>query len=231
MSREKRECQESNGVVRDEFKCRILRVADSGNTNRTAIMKWLETQGERARQRFMRQVAILREQPAKGGMPEFYDSGVHEGAPYCVMEEVAPLANYLPPAEAIAVVRDVANACRMLRTHKNEYFHCGIHPVHIGRRPDGHAVLLGFGWVFTKNQALVAPSTIDPPLYLAPEDLSEGWISECAEIYALGKLLSELMNDKVPSELASVVADATAEDPKKRIQSIPELLVRLEGKY
>jgi len=199
------------------------------NGDLVAMMKRLVAEGERHRQRFMRQIAIVREQPAKDRMPKFYGAGEDGGVPYFIMEDVTPIPEHLPLTEAVAVVRDVAEACLMLRSHRDEYFHCGIHWEHIGRRSDGRAILLAFGRAFTKVQALVAPSTIDRPYYLAPEALAEGWITEKAEIYALGRLLADLLDGKVPSDVAPVIADATAERPEERIGSLPELIVRLNN--
>ena len=199
------------------------------NGELTGIMKVLADKSARLRQRFLCEISIMREQPACGRMPAFYVADEHDGELYYVMEKVDPIPEHLPLTEAVSVVRDVAEACQMLRSHKNEYFHAGLNREHIGRRSDGRAVLLGFGLVFMKIHALVAPSTIPGAHYLAPEAMAEGWISEREEVYALGRLLVDLLNDHVPPELKTVVDAATCRDPQSRIQSISEFLVRLDA--
>jgi len=188
-----------------------------------------------------------------------YSAGSEAGRLFIAMRFVdgtdlrAVLAEHgkLTPAEAVAIVADVASA--LDSAHAAGLVHRDVKPANIllaerlGRRT---AFLTDFG--LTKGvqaggtQLTGTGQWIGTLDYVAPEQMTDGRVDARTDVYALGCVLFEMLtgsvpfpgtdmqkmwghvNDPLPSlpvseALGRVVTRATAKDPSERIQSAGDL--------
>jgi serine/threonine-protein kinase len=179
---------------------------------------------------------------------DVFDCGVHEGAPYLVMElvEGETLARLLareqrlPAERAVSLLLPIVSAVAAL--HAAGVVHRDIKPANIllGRRgADDFAPKLGdFGlarFASATASATLPGVALGTPAYLAPE-LRDGSrsASELSDQYALGVVLHEVLTgskpangesqaSSSPSELDAIIARATAADPAMRFDSVVDL--------
>jgi serine/threonine protein kinase len=111
----------------------------------------------------------------------------------------------LPPAEALDLVRQVAEALRYV--HARGIIHRDLKPQNVMvRKDDGRAVLMDFGigkWTGDNaTQALtMSGMRVGTPRYMAPEQArAEGPIGGAADVYALATILFELLTGRAAYE-------------------------------
>ncbi len=136
---------------------------------------------------------------------QVYDYGeTDSGAPYLVMEYVTgePLSHRLrtgamPPAAAIAMAAQVADALR--DAHAHGLVHRDIKPDNV-ILTDGGAKLVDFGIcaMIGAPDADADGRLLGTPAYLAPERIADAPVQPAADVYGLGVLLYRALSGSLP---------------------------------
>ena len=165
-----------------------------------------------------------------------------QGQPYLVMEYVegshidehcrrgrlgvrAVLVLFLPVCNAVA------------SAHRQLVIHCDLKPSNLLVDGHGRPVLLDFGIarLAGRVEADNAAGAFPPawtPRYASPEQRARGAVSTASDIYSLGVLLGELLEEAGDRrrtsalrlrELAAIVGRATREDPAERYATVDAL--------
>lgn len=173
------------------------------------------------------------------GIARILDGGsTTDGLHYLVMEFVdgVPIdehvqARQLPVDTRLALLLEVCAA--LADAHRHLVLHCDIKPANILVGEDGRAKLIDFGIARLRD-------VIDPALphgftrgYASPQRLAGEAPTVADDVYALGKLLAELVSGRLPAdaddvaagdgldeELAAVARQALATDPARRYGSV-----------
>jgi serine/threonine-protein kinase len=167
-----------------------------------------------------------------------FDSGVHEGCGFIVIELVAGRTlrailderRVLPPPEAIELAAQVADALDC--AHRHGVIHCDVKPPNIIVAPDGCPKLVDFGiaraMAATTDQAEEIWGSAS---YMAPEQVEGLRPDGRTDIYALGVVLYEMLAGRLPYEgetIASVVAQRLTRDPPPLRQQDPGIAPAIE---
>lgn len=204
------------------------------------------------RDRFLqeRQILASLDHP---NLARLLDGGVtDDGRPYFAMEFVAgqPITDYaathdLDLRARLELFRDVcaavAHAQRRLVVHRD------LKPSNILVTGEGEAKLLDFGIARLLGSGEEAGFTqfgprLLTPEYAAPEQLEGGTITTATDVFALGRVLQELLSadssgeqaGRLPRDLLRIVRKATAADPDRRYPAAAALgedLARFLGGY
>jgi len=167
-----------------------------------------------------------------------FDSGVHEGSGYIVMELVAGRTlrailderRVLPPPEAVELAAQIADALDC--AHRHGVIHCDVKPQNIIVTPDGCPKLVDFGIARAMSATTGQAGEIwGSAPYLAPEQVEGPRPDGRTDVYALGVVLYELLTGRLPYEgdtIASIVAQRLAKDPPPLRQHDPGVAPELE---
>lgn len=110
--------------------------------------------------------------------------------------------------------------------HHAGWIHCDVKPENVMVTADGTAKLLDFGLARPTN----APSTehfAGTPRYMAPEQLRGEPVDASADLYAMGKVLEELLGGEGPGDLDRLIRRCLSADRSLR-PGATELLLELE---
>ena len=203
---------------------------------------------ERLIERFERERQMLA-QLSHPNIARLFDGGeTDEGAPYIVMEHVdgRPLHGWMEAetpdrAARLALFLQVARAVAF--AHGRLIVHRDITPSNILVTRDGQAKLIDFG--ISRPPALIrdedaaeassgSSSSLQSlsltPGYAAPERLTRQEVTTAADIYSLGKVLTDLFPDAAANkELAAIIACATAWRPDDRYRTVEGMIDDLEA--
>ena len=148
------------------------------------------------------------------GIARIFDSGVHEGCAFVVMELVAgrPLDQIIhdgsrpAPSEAAAIVSRVADALDY--AHQQGVVHCDVKPQNIILTHEGQPKLVDFGIarVMTTTRSLGPEELRGSAPYVSPEQVRGERVDGRADVYALGAVLYELLTGRPPFQGATIVA-------------------------
>lgn len=204
-----------------------------------------------ARQRFLRERQVLArlEHP---GIARLIDGGIEPtGIAWLALEFVdgeAIVANVrrlrVPRMQRVLLLESVCDAVAF--AHRQFVLHQDIKPANVLVDREGRARLLDFG-IARLLDADGDPASTGPsprtPRY-APPELVRGEVTGiAADVYQLGLLLGEVLDDAdapanrrraVDADLAAILAKATADDPRERHASAADLaddLVRWRGRF
>lgn len=173
--------------------------------------------------------ACLREARAAAGLVHagiatIFDTGVHDGQSFLVMELVPGRTlralllrrGRLPPDEAVAIAARVAEALDY--AHRRGVLHCDVKPHNIIVTPAGAPKLVDFGLARAANvtRAFDTGEVYGSAPYLAPEQVRGGSIDARADVYALGVVLYEMLTGRPPfrgENVAAVLAQRLTVDP------------------
>ena len=119
----------------------------------------------------------------------------------------------LPPAEAAAVVADVAEA--LFHAHQRGVIHRDVKPGNVLLSSDGRTRLVDFGIAHSLSigaERLTLDGTVIGTLHaMAPEQLAGGPISPRTDLYGLGTVLHEALTGRPPYAATSPLALADAQ--------------------
>ncbi|MEO0878913.1 MAG: protein kinase [Pseudomonadota bacterium] len=173
---------------------------------------------------------------------QLYDGGeMDDGAPYFIMEYVdgAPLNIYLqqqnPPLnERLQIFSDIAAAVAF--AHRNLIIHRDLSPANALVAKDGAVKLIDFGISHSVGDASAehadGPRLTMTEGYAAPERARGEPATTAADIYALGVILSDLIdNIDAPRrrDLEAIAAKARAPAPDDRYAGVAAMLADLDA--
>ncbi|MFO7897992.1 MAG: FHA domain-containing serine/threonine-protein kinase, partial [Planctomycetota bacterium] len=144
----------------------------------------------------------------------------------------------VPPAEIAEIGHRVAGA--LAESHETSVVHGSLRPDRIVRTFSGHVRLLGLGLpaprlgeLSTEPDLQKRPSRI---VYMAPEQVAGGGISESGDVYSLGAVLYHLLCGRAPfvgvneAELAPRISTQTIPPVRELRSETPKPLADLIGR-
>jgi len=161
-----------------------------------------------------------------------------QGQPYLVMEYVkgAHIDEHCRRGRlgVRAVLVLFLTACNAVASaHRQLVIHCDLKPSNLLVDGHGRPVLLDFGIARLADRVGAdTPSPAYTPRYASPEQRARGVVSTASDIYSLGVLLSELLEEasdrhRVSAlrlrELAAIVERAAHQDPAERYATVDAL--------
>lgn len=129
----------------------------------------------------------------------------------------------LSSADRLKLAKSITAALDLM--HKSGLVHVELTPSSIGIREDGSPVFLDLDWIRFVNES--APwdgfqGEIGFDGYIASEVAAGGIPSKASDIYALGRLLTELLTDKSISDTINVGSDDTTRGSVVLIDGLPD---------
>ncbi|UXA14460.1 serine/threonine protein kinase [Mycobacterium sp. SMC-8] len=131
----------------------------------------------------------------------YIDMRLVEGAS---LKEVLRAEGALPPARAVAILRQVAAA--LDAAHADGLIHRDIKPENVLLTPDDFAYLVDFGIAHGGGEASVTSTglVVGSSAYMAPERFSGERGGPASDVYSLACLLYESLTGRAPFEAADV---------------------------
>lgn len=194
------------------------------STHRPVALKLLGGKvfgSEKARARFEREVELTA-RLQHTNIARIYDSGLHRGVYYYVMElvEGVPLDRYvkenrLGQKEILRLVRTVCEALQ--HAHQRGVIHRDLKPTNVLVTADGQPHLLDFGLAkaFLEADSGVSATafgeTVGTPGYMSPEQVRAEKTDSRTDIFAVGVVWYELLagqrpfEGKTPAEILSSI--------------------------
>jgi len=179
---------------------------------------------------------------------QLFDAGVtSDGLPYFVMELISgqPITSFadgenVSLGSRLELFLKVCSAVRA--AHENGIIHRDIKPSNVLVKPDGQPKLLDFGIAkviaYSENDDVtVVEERRLTPKYAAPELHRGEAVTPATDVYSLGTLLRDLVEpcnsatagDHSSSCIKEVITQSTQDDPKKRQNSVAELMAQING--
>ena len=184
------------GVV---FEARHRQRPDEGSVA-VKILPLAGLTGERALQRFEREVRILQRMDHEQ-IVTAREFGTEDDTPFLVMDLVqgtplGELSGELSPTDAAALVASLARAVQA--AHDQGILHRDLKPANVIVRADGTPVLLDFGLVAARDEATITSTgdLLGTPRYMAPEQARGQPATVQSDVHALGLLLYELLTGR-----------------------------------
>lgn len=222
---------------------------DAGDFNHTVAIKVIRpgALSDALIERFGRERQTLADLPHPN-IARLYDGGqTADGQPYIVMELVdgRPITDWarehaLPLRSRLALFLSACEAVRF--AHQNLIVHRDLTPANVLVTAEGQVKLIDFGIARAQD---LEPATDGPraalaamsltPGFAAPERLAGAGATTLVDIYSLGRLLADLLEDLPPDpDLRAIAARAAAERPEERYASVDALMDdvrrRLDGR-
>ncbi|HYU19521.1 MAG TPA: serine/threonine-protein kinase, partial [Chloroflexota bacterium] len=174
------------------------------------------------------------------GIAKVFDSGIHDGRRFVVMElvpgrtlrEILVERGPLPAAEALDLAAQVADA--LDEAHRHNIVHCDIKPQNVIVTPAGAAKLVDFG---IARAASVTSNPADHEIrgsaaYVSPEQVSQGRVDGRSDVYSLGAVLYEMLTGRPPFQgqnVAAIISQRLVVDPPSPRSLVPSISPQLEG--
>lgn len=195
---------------------------NDGTFRRSVALKLPHARMDRAglRERLLRERDILAtlEHPH---IARLYDAGLSDqGHPYLAMQLVdgVPITDHaderrLPLAERVRLLLQVADAVQY--AHQRLVLHRDLKPSNILVTPEGQAVLLDFGIAKLMAEGVAQPTVISrqggglrTPEYASPEQIAGEPLTTASDVWALGRVLYQLLVGRRPFAVARESAAA-----------------------
>lgn len=213
--------------------------------NRRVAIKFLPetlTQNPKAVERFITeaQVAGRLNHP---NVIAIYDIGQESGHYYIVMELLNPLsaAGYVKergPMQWSEAAKVIADCCAALHAaHQVGLIHRDIKPDNILCSPTGSTKLVDFGLVkdtqFNASALTQTGVVAGTPLYMSPEQASDGELDHRSDIYSLGATFFTLLTSKPPytgdaaPQIMFKHVTAPTPNPRDLVPEIPESIAQV----
>ncbi|HET8712462.1 MAG TPA: SUMF1/EgtB/PvdO family nonheme iron enzyme [Gemmatimonadales bacterium] len=189
--------------------------------------------------RFLREIKVTAQLSHPHILP-LLDSGEADGLLYFVMPYVEgetlrhriDREKQLPLDDALRITREVADGLES--AHRRGVIHRDVKPENI-LIEEGHAVVADFGIARAVAESADSKLTgtgiaIGTPDYMSPEQRLAGRagpIDARTDVFALGKVLQELVGAEAPEDVQRVIRRATSEDPAERYASAAEMVAAL----
>ncbi len=148
-----------------------------------------------------------------------FDVGTCDSGPYLVMELLRgkTLAQRIaegpiPVAEALHIAEEMAKG--LAHAHQRGVLHRDLKPANVFLCEDGRVKLLDFGLAHLLGTEGI--SGAGTPKYMAPEQARGEEVDQRADVYAAGRVLSEMLGERRPRRLERAIAQATSTDPAAR---------------
>jgi eukaryotic-like serine/threonine-protein kinase len=210
-----------------------------GLYDREVALKLPRVAGNRALADRMAQERLIGARLEHPRIARLYDAGVDPVlGPYIVMERVRG-QHLLEHAHSQALTRPqcmrlMLQVCdAVAHAHRHLVVHRDLKPSNVMVDERGEVKLLDFGVARLLDDEGAGPSTTlsdsgltRTPRYAAPEQVQGGVITTATDVYALGAVLSELLEatpGPLEPELQAVLARAMASDPQQRYGSAEPL--------
>lgn len=189
------------------------------------VLDVTDRKGSRAA-RFTREAHILARLDHPGIVP-VHDAGVlPDGRPFYVMKLVSGrrldevLAGRAPQADRLDLFARVLDAVAF--AHAHGVVHRDLKPENIMAGGFGEVFVMDWG-VAQDGPADAEPAVVGTPGFMPPEQEGARPVDARADIFALGKVLAQVMgNDPAPA-LKAVAAKAQHPDPQSRYQTVDAL--------
>lgn len=139
------------------------------------------------------------------GVINVYDSGIHNGEPFLVMEYVdgATLEDILngdlirEPMLRYRLMNDIAAGLDY--AHGQAVIHRDIKPTNVLVTRDGHAKIVDFGMAKLKDSNLTTTGVfLGTPSYASPEQILHGRIDHRADLFSFGIMAYEILTGERP---------------------------------
>ena len=211
--------------------------AEGENGDAVAI-KMLYRLDDKSQARFERESAIL-SQIKHRNILRLLSFGSCGGRSYMVTELLRECE--LPSSDhgVAAFLRQIMSAAEEL--HRHGFIHRDIKPANILARDDGTPVLIDFGLASPMSAAQretdgisieggrrIAVGTIG---YAAPEQFNGLPVGREADVHAIGMLIKDCYQDKMPDCWNRIYLAATTSDPKSRYQTVQALRRAVERRH
>ena len=166
------------------------------------------------------------------GLAPVYDAGIlPDGRTYYAMRLIQGrrLDEYLRQEAALPVrLRLFEKICEAVAfAHNRGVIHCDLKPQNIMVGEFGEVFVVDWGVARTIERTIDgAPlPAAGTPQYMAPEQSSAGGqaLDARTDIFALGRILRDLMPDSPPRPLAAIVRKASAQNPADRFSDVQQL--------
>ena len=201
------------------------------------LLKFEAMQDPRQRSRFSREFEVLRSINHANVVRALDQGEDSERGPYTALElvrghDLARVEARLRPAQILDVGLQVLKALEAI--HERGIVHRDIKPSNI-MLTDGHAKLLDFGIARVPNSEWTRTlDSLGTLRYAAPEQLDGRDVDGRADLYALGKVLLELVSANFQATsantgLKAVLRKATHQEPSKRYRDARTMRKALES--
>jgi serine/threonine protein kinase len=167
---------------------------------------------------------------------EIYDFRVTDQYSYIAMEFFEEghlgrkLTGALPPAEALAIATEIANALSII--HMAGVVHRDLKPGNIMMRADGSIALIDFGISQSREVDTTGSGPADvrisgTPYYMSPEQAQGAATDERTDLYALGVILFQMLTGEKPyvGEQREQILEQHLSAP---VPTLPEPLARFQ---
>lgn len=209
----------------------VYAVRRAGHPAPLALKTLLASAPEKAKQRFQREVTLLRRVQHPNVLGLLDHGETPDGQVYLVTELVpgqdlrqlcdgAPL----PPRTTLEVMRALADGVKAL--HAQGVVHRDLKPENVILRPDGTPVLLDFGIARADEVARLTKTgeALGTPAYMSPEQVDGQGVDERADVYGLAAILFYLLSGRAPfkgSTAFKLYKQVLLEDPEWPDPQVP----------
>ncbi len=213
-------------------------------TGEKAALKIARLSVSSAHARILREADFL-EKNTYSFFPRFYSRGESKGLAYFVMELLEPLT--LPKSDAGVADLSLKIGEALSKLHKQGFVHRDIKPSNIMVRCSStklvEYVLIDLGLVKCYNglKNVYGGSSVTlvegraagsgTPGYAAPEQFNGGELSPAADIHALGILINECFNGRLPKVWDKIVSRATSSLPDRRYVDVDALILAVQRRH